>query len=258
VKLRRQRISKKRWRIYDGDREIHDGHGEIHDVHTEIHDIHSGIFDDDVGIYVQRRHLLALVRRCHLLVLVRVEVLVGDGELWPAVVGCGGTVLVVLVVVAAAATWWWRWWWPRPWRSGGGGPRRTASGSASWLLTFFLLFSKVCAESYTALGTRVPRVIHLALGTGLCAGPAVPGALCRELPLGTGCAESIQPCAEWVRLSAEAPIPVVRYHEWICFVRSPTSSGASGRTWPWLLELATLGSYVLLHKGQQAMMLWNP
>jgi hypothetical protein len=73
----------------------------------------------------------------------------------------------------------------------------------------FLLFSKVCAESYTALGTRVPRVIHLALGTGLCAGPAVPGALCRELPLGTGCAESIQPCAEWVRLSAEAPIPVV-------------------------------------------------
>jgi hypothetical protein len=37
----------------------------------------------------------------------------------------------------------------------------------------------------------------------------VPGALCRELPLGTGCAESKRPYAEWVRLSAEAPIPVV-------------------------------------------------
>jgi hypothetical protein len=73
---------------------------------------------------------------------------------------------------------------------------------------FLVVFKSLCRE-YTALGTRVPRVIHLALGTGLCAGPAVPGALCRELPLGTGCAESIQPCAEWVRLSAEAPIPVV-------------------------------------------------
>jgi hypothetical protein len=40
----------------------------------------------------------------------------------------------------------------------------------------------------------------------------VPGALCRELPLGTGCAESKRPYAEWVRLSAEAPIPVVLDH----------------------------------------------
>jgi hypothetical protein len=37
----------------------------------------------------------------------------------------------------------------------------------------------------------------------------VPGALCRELPLGTGCAESKQPCAERIALSAEAQIPVV-------------------------------------------------
>jgi hypothetical protein len=37
----------------------------------------------------------------------------------------------------------------------------------------------------------------------------VPGALCRELPLGTGCAESKQPCAERIALSAEARIPVV-------------------------------------------------
>jgi hypothetical protein len=34
------------------------------------------------------------------------------------------------------------------------------------------------------------------------AGPAVLGALCRELPLGTGCAERIA-------LSAQAQIPVV-------------------------------------------------
>jgi hypothetical protein len=49
----------------------------------------------------------------------------------------------------------------------------------------------------------------MALGRAACAGPAVPGALCRELPLGTGCAESNQPCAEWILLSAEARIPVV-------------------------------------------------
>jgi hypothetical protein len=49
----------------------------------------------------------------------------------------------------------------------------------------------------------------VALGRAACAGPAVPGALCRELPLGTGCAESNEPCAEWFLLSAEARIPVV-------------------------------------------------
>jgi hypothetical protein len=169
-----------------------------------LHDIHSGIFDDDVGIYVRRRHLLSLVRRCHLLVLVRVEVLVGDGELWPAVVGCGGTVFVVLVVAAAAATWWWRWWWPRPWRSGGGGPRRTASGSASWILTFFVVFKSLCRELYCSrytcaegdpLGSR-----HRALcrPSGVeCSVPRVSSrhrlrreqrGLCREdLALGRGC-----------------------------------------------------------------------
>jgi hypothetical protein len=60
-----------------------------------------------------------------------------------------------------------------------------------------------------ALGTAVPRVWAVALGRAACAGLVVPGALCRELPLGTGYAESIQPCAEWVRLSAQAWIPVV-------------------------------------------------
>jgi hypothetical protein len=49
----------------------------------------------------------------------------------------------------------------------------------------------------------------LALGRGLCAGPAVPCGLCRELPLGTGCAESIGACAERSLLSAKPQIPVV-------------------------------------------------
>jgi hypothetical protein len=61
-----------------------------------------------------------------------------------------------------------------------------------------------------ALGTAVPRVWPVALGRAACAGPAVPGALCRELPLGTGCAESKQPCAEWVQLSTQRSIPVVQ------------------------------------------------
>jgi hypothetical protein len=60
-----------------------------------------------------------------------------------------------------------------------------------------------------ALGTAVPRVWAMALGRTACASPVVPGALCRELPLGTGCAESNQPCAEWFLLLAEARIPVV-------------------------------------------------
>jgi hypothetical protein len=57
-----------------------------------------------------------------------------------------------------------------------------------------------------ALGTAVPRVWAKALGRAACAGPAVPG----ELPLGTGCAESEQPCAERIALSAEARIQVVK------------------------------------------------
>jgi hypothetical protein len=54
----------------------------------------------------------------------------------------------------------------------------------------------------------------------------VPGALCRELPLGTGCAESKRPCAEWVRLSAEAPIPVVSI---CCSLQGPAGLVALAR-----------------------------
>jgi hypothetical protein len=71
-----------------------------------------------------------------------------------------------------------------------------------------------------ALGTAVPRVWAVALGRAACAGPAVPGALCRELPLGTGCAERIQPCAEWVRLSAQASIPVVPKYNFDFFYKN--------------------------------------
>jgi hypothetical protein len=42
----------------------------------------------------------------------------------------------------------------------------------------------------------------------------VLGALCRELPLGTGCAESNQPCAERIALSTEARIPVLWRISW--------------------------------------------
>jgi hypothetical protein len=60
-----------------------------------------------------------------------------------------------------------------------------------------------------ALSTAVPRVGPLALGRAASAGPVVPGALCRELRLGTGCAESNQLCAKRIALSAEVRIPVV-------------------------------------------------
>jgi hypothetical protein len=53
------------------------------------------------------------------------------------------------------------------------------------------------------------RVFTLPLGKEAFAGPAVPSGLCREFPLGTGCAESIWVCAEWSSLSAQPQIPVM-------------------------------------------------
>jgi hypothetical protein len=49
----------------------------------------------------------------------------------------------------------------------------------------------------------------MAHGRGPFAGPAVPSGLCREFPLGRGCAESIRACAERSSLSAKPRIPVV-------------------------------------------------
>jgi hypothetical protein len=60
-----------------------------------------------------------------------------------------------------------------------------------------------------ALGTSVLSVSPVAHDRGPFAGPAVPSGLCRELPLSTGCAESIQACAERIFLSAKPRIPVV-------------------------------------------------
>jgi hypothetical protein len=69
-------------------------------------------------------------------------------------------------------------------------------------------------EPYGALGTSVTRVFALPLGKEAFAGPAVPSGLCRESPLGTGCAESIWACAEWSSLSGQPQIPVVGIVNW--------------------------------------------
>jgi hypothetical protein len=74
------------------------------------------------------------------------------------------------------------------------------------------------------LGTSVPRGFGGALGTELFVGPAVPSALCRELPLGRGCAERIAACAESNSLSAMPWIPVV------AFSATPTPGSNKGFT----------------------------
>jgi hypothetical protein len=65
------------------------------------------------------------------------------------------------------------------------------------------------AESFSTPGTRVTSGSDVALGKGLFACPAVPRALCRELPLGRACAEWKPSCAESLLLSAQAANPVV-------------------------------------------------
>jgi hypothetical protein len=64
--------------------------------------------------------------------------------------------------------------------TGGGGSRRTGGGHASWVFTFLIVFQKSLPRAISALGTRVPSGIHVALGIGLFAGPTVPSALCRK------------------------------------------------------------------------------
>jgi hypothetical protein len=94
---------------------------------------------------------------------------------------CWWWVVVVLVVLvtAAAATWWQRRWWPQSRRSGGGGPRLRSAGRRHGFWVFYC-FQKYLPRAISALGTRALRGIHLALGIGLFAGPAVPSGLCRE------------------------------------------------------------------------------
>jgi hypothetical protein len=92
------------------------------------------------------------------------------------VVVVGGSIgdMVVAVAVATAAEVWW--WW--------------ATTYGRWardgVYAFFIVFQKSLPRAISALGTRVPSGIHMALGIGLFAGPAVPSALCREFTLGTG------------------------------------------------------------------------
>jgi hypothetical protein len=96
----------------------------------------------------------------------------------------------------------WRWW--------GQGSRPVGPAALGFL--FFCFMKNALPRAKWALGTAVPRVWALTHGRAAFAGPAVPGALCRELPLGTGCAESNQACAERIALSAQARIPVVKHH----------------------------------------------
>jgi hypothetical protein len=78
-----------------------------------------------------------------------------------------GDVVVAAVVATAAEGW--QWWattygrWP-----------------AMGVFAFFIVFQKSLPRAISALGTRVPSGIHMALGIGPFAGPAVPSALCRE------------------------------------------------------------------------------
>jgi hypothetical protein len=74
---------------------------------------------------------------------------------------------------------------------------------------FFVLFQKSLPRAISALGTHVSRGIDLPLGIWLFAGPAVPSAMCREFPLGKGCAESKGACAESISLLAKAANLVV-------------------------------------------------
>jgi hypothetical protein len=98
--------------------------------------------------------------------------------------------------------------------SGGGGGRRwwgqgsRLVGPLPWNC-FFLFYESSFAESFSTPGTRVTSGSDVALGKGLFDGPAVPRALCRELPLGRSCAEWKPSCAESMLLSAQAANPVV-------------------------------------------------
>jgi hypothetical protein len=77
----------------------------------------------------------------------------------------------------------------------------------------------------------VPWVLDLALGKELFAGQAVPSALCRELPLGTGFAEGNHPCAKSISLSAKLVNPVVFIEE-----------GQNNNGQVWMIDVGVSGS----------------
>jgi hypothetical protein len=81
--------------------------------------------------------------------------------------GGGGNVMAAAVVATTAEV---RRWWATtysPWARVVG-------------FRFFIVFQKSLPRAISALGTRAPSGIHLALGIGLFVGPAVPSGLCRE------------------------------------------------------------------------------
>jgi hypothetical protein len=88
----------------------------------------------------------------------------------------------------------------------GGQPAR---GGRAATFSFFNPFQKSLPRAIYASRHICAERIWWALGTELFAGPVVPSALCRELPLGRGCAERIVACAESNSLSAKPWIPVV-------------------------------------------------
>jgi hypothetical protein len=145
-------------------------------------------------------------------------------------------------VCSTAAVCAWQWWRRRCGHSSGGGARAAVAvvlgwcGQRSWggegggagvaaatdrwgwrcwpvgprdCWDFFYLEKLLLPRAMWPHDTRVPRASEVALGKEPFAGPAVPSGLCREFPLGTGCAESIQACAERSLLSAQPQIPVV-------------------------------------------------
>jgi hypothetical protein len=133
--------------------------------------------------------------------------------------GVDGVDTTVVVMVRARRWWCWvvraahlgMWCGRRSW--GGGGGRLVAAvvlaGGPAGPLDFFYLENFSLPRAKWPHGTRVPRASEVALSKEAFAGPAVPSGLCREFPLGTGCAESIRACAERSSLSAQPQIPVV-------------------------------------------------
>jgi hypothetical protein len=114
------------------------------------------------------------------------------------VLGCAGDAAGYVVRAAQLG-------WRRRAIGGGGGAGRWARGAVG----FFYLENLSLPRVKWHHGTRVPRASEVALSKEAFAGPAVPSGLCREFPLGTGCAESVRACAERSSLSAQPHIPVV-------------------------------------------------
>jgi hypothetical protein len=105
----------------------------------------------------------------------------------------------------------------RVWRRRGGGVGGLAAvghdgrpvGPRCGVLLFYF-FERSLTKALSSLGSCVSRGFNGALGIELFADPAVPSAMCRVFPLSRGCAERKPTCAESMRVSTKAAIPVVK------------------------------------------------